>query len=165
MGHTASMVDVDNSRAMRFVIDVSAAPSVAWALISDIGRHAEWSPQEFEATKETAGSVGVGSRYRTAGRKGARKGVLRTTEVVVTAFEPTRSFAFESTERAGVYRTTFHIEPSGSGSRIERVVQPPMHGLVSFIRHGLLAPVVRRYVQQNMDSLQVRLDEMTPDAL
>ena len=157
------MVDVDNSRTMRFVIDVSAAPDVAWALISDIGRHGEWSPQEFEATKETADPVRVGSRYRTAGRKGARKGVLRTTEVVVTAFEPITTFAFEATERVGVYRTTFQIEPSGPGSRIERV--PPMHGLVPFIRHGLLAPVVRQYVQQNMDGLKARLDEPTPDGL
>lgn len=159
------MADVQNSRTMRFVIDVSAAPDVAWALISDIGRHGEWSPQEFEATKETADPIRVGSRYRTAGRKGARKGVLRTTEVVVTAFEPTTTFAFEATERVGVYRTTFQIEPSGPGSRIERVVQPPMHGLLPFIRHVLLAPVVRRYVQQNMDGLKARLDNLTPDGL
>lgn len=126
---------------MRFVIDVSAAPAVAWALISDIGRHGEWSPQEFEATKETARPIRVGTRYRTAGRKGALKGGLRTTEVVVAAFEPTTTFAFEATERAGVYRTTFLIEPSGPGSRIERVVQPPMQGLVPFIRHGRRAQV------------------------
>ena len=41
------------------------------------------------------------SVYRTAGRKGARKGVLRSTDVVVTDFVPTATFGFEATEHAG----------------------------------------------------------------
>ena len=129
---------------MRLSIDVSTNATTAWELISDIARHDEWSPQEFEASKLDGGPVGVGTRYQTAGRKGARKGVLRSTDVVVTEFEPTSRFGFEATERVGMYRTTFLISPKGTGSHIERLVEPPTTGLVPFVRHVLFSyPPVR----------------------
>ncbi|MGZ5306962.1 MAG: SRPBCC family protein [Actinomycetota bacterium] len=106
----------------------------------------------------TADPIGAGSRYRTAGRKGRRKGHLRTTDVEVTAYEPTTRFGFAATEAAGTYGTTFEISPADSGSRIERIVDPPLSGAVPFIRHVVLAPVVRRYLQQNMDALKGHLD-------
>jgi hypothetical protein len=147
---------------MTFAIDVSAPADEAFALISDIERHGEWSPQEFEATRIDSGPITVGSRYRTAGRKGARKGHLRATEVEVTVFEPPTRFGFAATETAGNYRTTFVISASGSGSHIERIVDPPTTGVVPFIRHVILAAVIRRYLQQNMDALKDRLDGGVP---
>jgi hypothetical protein len=151
----------DNPRRMTFAIDVAASPDEAFALISDIERHGEWSPQEFKATRIDSGPIGVGSRYFTAGRKGSRKGQLRTTDVEVTACEPATRFGFAATETAGTYRTTFVISPAESGSHIERIVEPPSTGAVPFIRHVLLAPAVRRYNQQNMDALKNRLDSGT----
>lgn len=44
-------IPANSTRTMRFSVDVEADPSTAWALISDIQRHGEWSPQEFEARK------------------------------------------------------------------------------------------------------------------
>ena len=76
----------------------------------------------------------------------------------VTAHEPTTRFGFASTETAGTYRTTFVISPTATGSHVERTVDPPTRGAVPFIRHVILASVVRRYVQQNMDALKERLD-------
>ena len=149
-------------RRITFAIDVSASVDEAFALISDIERHGEWSPQEFEATRIDGGPITVGSRYRTAGRKGARKNHLRMTDVEVTAFEPPTRFGFAATETAGTYRTTFVISASGSGSHIERIVDPPTTGAVPFIRHVVLVPVIRSYLQQNMDALKVRLDDGVP---
>jgi uncharacterized protein YndB with AHSA1/START domain len=153
-----------NQRRMTFAIEVSAPADEAFALISDIERHGEWSPQEFEATRIDSGPIAVGSRYRTAGRKGARKGHLRATDVEVTAIEPPRRFGFAATETetAGTYHTTFVFSASGTGSHIERIVDPPMTGAVPFIRHVVLAPVIRRYLQQNMDALKMRLDGGAP---
>ena len=149
----------DQRRQMTFSIDVGAPPAEAFALISDIERHGEWSPRAFEAARLDSGPIGVGTRYRTAGQKGARKGPMRTTEVSVTEFEPPTRFGFEAIEAAGTYRTTFVISPLGTGSRIMRIVDPPTTGLVPFIRHRLLGPVVRSYVQKNMYALRSRLGE------
>jgi hypothetical protein len=147
---------------MSFAIDVVASPADAFALISDISRHAEWSPQEFEANRLDDGLIRVGTRYRTAGRKGARKGVLRSTDVVVTVFDPIEVFAFDATEKAGTYRTTFQISAApGSGAHVVRTVDPPTSGIAPFIRHRILRPVVRSYLQKNMDALKARLDTMT----
>ena len=149
----------DQRRQMTFSIDVGAPPVEAFALISDIERHGEWSPQAFEATRLDNGPISVGTRYRTHGQKGARKGPMRTTEVVVTEFEPPSRFAFEATEAAGTYRTTFVISPLGLGSRVDRIVDPPTTGSVAFIRHGLLGSVMLSYVRKNMDALRSRLDD------
>ena len=148
---------------MSFAIDVVASPADAFALISDIRRHAEWSPKEFEANQIHDDPIRVGTRYRTAGRKGARKGVLRSTEVVVTVFDPIEAFAFEATEKVGTYRTTFQISatPDG-GAHIVRTVDPPTSGIVPFVRHRILGSVVRSYLQKNMDALKARLDAATP---
>jgi polyketide cyclase/dehydrase/lipid transport protein len=154
----------DNPRRIRFMIDVAAPTNEAFALISDIERHGKWSPQEFEAIRVDSGPIGVGSRYRTAGRKGARRGHLRAADVDVTAYEPTTRFGFAATEPAGTYRTTFVISPAAIGSHVERIVDPPTAGVVPFIRHVMLASVVRRYVQQNMDALKERLDRGAPVA-
>ena len=67
-----------NARQMRFVETTLAAPEQAFALVADIERHGEWSPQEFEASRVGDGPIGVGATYRTAGRTGARKGVMRS---------------------------------------------------------------------------------------
>ena len=154
----------DNPRRMRFMIDVAAPPNEAFALISDIERHGEWSPQEFEAIRVDNGPIGVGSRYRTVGRKGAGRGHLRAADVEVTAYEPTTRFGFAATETAGTYRTTFVISPAATGSHVERTVDPPTTGVVPFIRHVILASVVRRYVQQNVEALKERLDRGAPVA-
>ncbi len=146
-------------RRIAFAIDVAASPADTFALISDITRHGEWSPQEFEAERIGDGPIRAGTRYRTAGRKGARKGVLRPTDVVVTVFDPIEVFAFDATEKAGTYRTTFQISADpGGGAHIVRTVDPPAGGIVPFIRHRLLKPVIRSYIQKNMDALKVRLD-------
>ena len=144
--------------AMTFSIEVGRTPEEVFALISDIERHGQWSPQEFEVERLADGPTGVGTRYRTNGRKGARRGVLRENEVVITEFEPPTRFGFAATEKAGTYRTTFVITSVTGGSRIERIVEPPDRGATAFVRHRLLAPVVRRYVQQNMDALKTRLE-------
>jgi hypothetical protein len=144
---------------MSFAIDVTAPPEEAFELIGDIARHGEWSPQEFEARKLDDAPVGIGTRYRTAGRKGARPGVMRETDVIVTAHERPTTFAFAATERVGTYRTAFDISPNAhGGSHIVRTVDPPESGAVPFIRHRLLAPAVRRYLRRNMEALKGRLD-------
>jgi uncharacterized protein YndB with AHSA1/START domain len=150
--------DGSGGRRMIFSIDVTSPPEQVFALVSDIERHGEWSPQEFEATRVDDGPILVGSRYRTAGRKGARKGTMRATDVVVTEFMPPSRFAFAATEKAGTYRTTFVIQPTATGSQVDRIVDPPTTGVVAFIRHELLRSVVRTYVQKNMDALSALLN-------
>ena len=85
--------------------------------------------------------------------------MLRSADVVVTVFDPIEVFAFEATEKAGTYRTTFQISAAdGGGAHIVRTVDPPTSGLVPFIRHRILRSVVRSYLQRNMDGLKAHLD-------
>ena len=149
-----------NGRRMTFSIEVQAPPERVFALVSDIERHVDWSPHPFQAVRLDEGPIGPGSHYRTAGQRGVRKGAMRTTDVVVTEFEPPSRFGFAATEPAGTYHTTFDITPLGSGSRVERIIDPPTTGLVPFIRHRVLAPMVKNYVGNNMSAVKARLDEI-----
>lgn len=125
---------------MTLSIEVQAPPEQVFALVSDIGRYREWSPQAFEATRLDDGPIGAGLRYWTAGQRGTRQGPMRTTEVVVTDFEPPPRLGFAAMKRAGTYRTTFVITPSGR-VRVEWIVDPPSTRLVPFIRQPPVSPV------------------------
>lgn len=144
-----------------FVVSVEIARPIedVFALVSDLPRHGEWSPQVFHVEPLDPGPVGVGTRYRTAGLKGAREGVMRTNDVEVTEFEPPTRFGFAATERAGTYRHRLDLSATTGGTRVARtIIPPPKLNPTVFVRHVLLRRVVRRYQQANLDALRIHLE-------
>src|SRR4051812_33266481 len=80
---------------LEIATSVAAPPERVYALISDITRMGEWSP---EATgghwQRGANGPAVGARFRGTNRKGWRRW---STVNTVTAAEPGRQFAFRTT--------------------------------------------------------------------
>lgn len=72
---------------------VDASPEAVYALVSDVTRMGEWSP-ETTACRWVGGATGpaTGARFRGSNRKGWRR--WSTTSTVVAA-EPGRRFAFD----------------------------------------------------------------------
>lgn len=87
MRHDGGVADVEVSRTMR------AAPETAYALISDVTRMGEWSP-ETTSCRWLGGATGPapGARFRGTNRHGVRRW---STTCTVTVAEPGRRFAFE----------------------------------------------------------------------
>ena len=97
--------------------EIDAPAEQLWAMVSDVTRMGEWSP-ENEGAVWLRGATGPapGAKFRGANRNGKKK--WKTVATVVEA-DPGRVFAFDVTAaglKVAEWRYTF--EPSGSGCRV-----------------------------------------------
>ncbi len=100
------------------VLIVDAPPDAVYAVVSDVTRTPEFSP-EVERCTWLDGATGpaVGARFEAVNKVGW--GPAWTNRPVVVAADPGREFAFSRTEKyAGTLVWRYLFEPSGGGTRI-----------------------------------------------
>jgi hypothetical protein len=115
--------------------EIEAAPEDVYALVADITRMGEWSPECVKcAWKGDATGPAVGARFR-ATNKGKR-GPSWFNSPKVTVADPGREFAFNRSGPAiGSYTWRYVLEPTATGTRLtesydaERPLAPPMDWL------------------------------------
>ena len=94
-------------------LHIEAPPETLYALVADVTRMGEWSPETVRAEwVDGATAPVVGARFRGHNR---RKLGWKTT-CTVTAAEPGRQFAFHVGKGETVWRYTF--APSGTGTDV-----------------------------------------------
>jgi uncharacterized protein YndB with AHSA1/START domain len=92
---------------------IEAPPEALYALVSDVTRMGEWSPETVRAEwVDAATGPAVGARFR--GHNKRRAGWKTT--CTVTAAEPGRQFAFEVGKGETAWRYSF--APSGTGTNV-----------------------------------------------
>jgi uncharacterized protein YndB with AHSA1/START domain len=99
-------------------IEIAASPDAVYALVSDITRMGDWSPECVKCTW-TKGATGpaVGAKFK-ARNKGARGPGWSNTPTVTVA-DPGREFAFNrSGPGVGSYTWQYVFEPSQTGTRV-----------------------------------------------
>jgi uncharacterized protein YndB with AHSA1/START domain len=99
-------------------VEVTAPPETVYALVSDITRMGEWSPECVRCSwvKGATGPV-VGARFK-ATNKG-RRGPAWSNTPAVTVAEPGRQFAFNrSGPGIGSYTWRYVMEPTATGTRL-----------------------------------------------
>lgn len=99
-------------------VDIAASPDEIYALVSDITRMGEWSPECIRCSW-AKGATGpeVGARFK-AKNKG-RRGPAWFNLPKVTAAEPGREFAFNrSGPGIGSYTWRYTLEPLPTGTRL-----------------------------------------------
>ncbi len=98
-------------------IDVDADPAVVWALVSDLTRMGEFSPENAGGFWVGATGPALGARFRGTNRNGAREWHTR---VRVVQFEAGRRFAFDVRSPFGmrVSRWAYEVEPTPTGCRL-----------------------------------------------
>jgi uncharacterized protein YndB with AHSA1/START domain len=93
---------------------IAAPPDRVWALVADLPRMGEWSPENTGGTwVKGATTAALGARFKGSNSNGRRRW---STAVVVTTCEPAQAFGFDVTA-AGlrVANWAYVIEPSDSG--------------------------------------------------
>lgn len=91
-------------------IGVAASPDQVWAMVSDVTRIGEWSPETVSAEwADGATGPAVGARFK--GRN-KRRGPWSTT-CTITAAEPGKRFAFDVGR--GQTRWAYDLAPAASG--------------------------------------------------
>ena len=93
-------------------VEIAASPEEVWALVSDLRRMPEWSPQVRR--QFVLGRV-VKEGTRTLNINGQGKLRWPTTAKVVT-FEPNKRLAFKIVENRSVW--AYDLEPTESGTRL-----------------------------------------------
>jgi Polyketide cyclase / dehydrase and lipid transport len=97
---------------------VDASPELVYALVADVTRTPEFSPEILRCTwLDGATGPAVGARFEAVNKAG-RGPAWKNHPVVVTA-DPGREFAFSRTERfAGTLVWCYRLEPEGTGTRL-----------------------------------------------
>ena len=94
-------------------LHIGASPEVLYAMVTDVTRMGEWSPETVGAEwVDGATAPLVGARFR--GHNKRRAGWKTT--CAVTLAEPSRTFAFEVGKSETVWRYIF--APSGTGTDV-----------------------------------------------
>ncbi len=93
-------------------VEIAAPPEKVWALVSDLRRMSEWSPQ---VRKQIVLGRGVKHGTRTFNINGQGKLRWPTTAKVVT-FEHNKKLAFKIVENRSVW--TYELEPTPTGTRL-----------------------------------------------
>ena len=105
------------SRSGSTTVHIAAPPEKVWALISDITRMGEWSPETIKAEwADGATGPAVGARF-----KGTNKlGFLRwSTKPMVEVADPGREFTFVTMLRSTKEtRWSYRLTPSGDGTDV-----------------------------------------------
>jgi uncharacterized protein YndB with AHSA1/START domain len=101
-------------------VEMSATPERVWAVVSDVTRIGELSPETFEA-EWLGGATGpaLGATFRGHVNRN-RSGLKYWTTCRVVACEPGRSFAFDVQGPGGMVLNTwtYEIVPSAAGSSV-----------------------------------------------
>ena len=98
---------------------MDAPPDAVWALVSDVTRIGEYSPETFEAEwLDGATGPAEGARFRGHVKRNGR-GPVYWTECRVTAAEPGRRFAFDVMAGSRpVNSWSYELAPSGTGTDV-----------------------------------------------
>jgi len=100
-------------------IEIHASPEAVYALISDLPRMGEWSPENIGGEWQHGGSGKVGDRFIGHNRTPKR---AWSVPVMVTMADPGRCFEFVTRPDEGPYvRWTYRLEPSGTGTRVTEI--------------------------------------------
>lgn len=139
--------------------EIAAPAERVWAMIADLPRMGEWSPENEGATW-LGGAAGpaVGARFRGTNRNGAKQ--WRTSGRIVDC-DPGRRLAFKiSAAGLGVAEWRYELEPTDDGCRVTetwvdqrgplvRVLGKPVSGVADRAAHN------RRSMEETLRRLKV----------
>jgi uncharacterized protein YndB with AHSA1/START domain len=152
-------------------IVIDASPEAVYAVISDVTRTPEYSP-EVVSCEWLDGTDGprVGARFEARNKVG--RGPAWSNKPVVTAAEPGREFAFARTEKfAGTVEWRYLLSPEGTGTRVVESydVTAPLTRLGWFIIGGLYGRTNRREdlrtgMERSLERLKRLVETSAPTA-
>ena len=128
----------------------------AFAYLSDVSRHPEWSPKAMRV-EELSGPVQKGTTFTSYGWIPGDK--EHRNEVEVTEVDAPTRFQLTSREQGENFYNTFTLESTGAGTTITRVMDMPKPGGAIGVLFPLLkATIVQPGVQKGMTMLGAKLD-------
>ena len=142
------------SRELRAEATVAAPPAAVWALLTDLGRMPEWSPELVRMVPLKPGGLREGQWYLGINR---RKAVVWPTRSVVAVLEPGRVLAWDTTSSGA--RWIWELSPEGPDGAATRVVhRRPVPGRLA-LGSRIVAPLLLGGSDEHADELEAGMAE------
>lgn len=101
------------ARELRTETTIGAPPAQVWAVLTDLRRMPEWSPETLSMTALKPGGLKLGQQYLGVNR---RKAVVWPSRSVLAILEPERTLAWD-TKSSGA-RWIYELAADGAGTRV-----------------------------------------------
>lgn len=138
-------------RELRAEATVAAPPDQVWALLTDLSRMAQWSPELVRMVPLKPGGLRVGQWYLGVNR---RKAVVWPTRSVLAVLEPGRSLAWDT--RSSGARWIWELSPDPAGTRVVHR-RPVPHGVT--VLSKLFAPLALGGSEEHADELEAGMQQ------
>jgi uncharacterized protein YndB with AHSA1/START domain len=139
-----------------FVVSIDRPPVDVFAYLSDVSKHAEWSPKPYRV-EGASGPVTAGDTFSSIGVVPGDK--EHRNEVTVLEVSPPRRLVLDAVEKDQHFVSTFDLEAEGSGTRLTRTMDSPKPGFpVSVVFPLIMAAVVKPDVRQGLANLKAKLE-------
>ena len=142
--------------AIRAKIQVAAPPERVFDVLSDFANHGAWANQKagLQVKPVSGGPLAVGSTFHSeqtfAGKHAAA-------DIKVTKVNAPTALAFEAHQggkKPVVYTSTFTLTPSGSGTLVQRTLEPNPAGLVV----AIAKPAIKADMMKALKNLKARVE-------
>jgi carbon monoxide dehydrogenase subunit G len=137
----------------RRAIDVTPAPELVFAYLSDFANAAEWDPGIAEARRLTPAPTEVGSRFEVVALFRGRR---QRFEYVVTDYEEGSRVALRGEGEKALSDDVITVAPRGSGARVTYEADLRLKGLYR-VAEPFLRSTFQRMGDAALDGLAARL--------
>ncbi|UDY23569.1 SRPBCC family protein [Nocardioides sp. Kera G14] len=145
---------------LKATITIDATPAQVWALVSDVKRMSEWSPQVVRSVV-LGGPVKRGTRFLNVNQQGWKRW---PTTAKVVRFTPHTDFAFRITENRSVW--SFQLEPTPEGGTLVTHRRETPDG-ISAVSKVLTATVLggqKSFVPELLEGMSQTLERVKAEA-
>jgi uncharacterized protein YndB with AHSA1/START domain len=136
-------------------VTIAKPPEQVFAYLSDVTKHAEWSPKPFRI-ENLSGPAGKGTTFTSYGTIPGDKN--HRNDVEITEYDPPSRFALRSAEKDQYFDNTFEISAEGAGSKVVRTMDMPAAGAVGLLLPLLIPLAIRPDVQKGLNKLKTNLE-------
>lgn len=139
-------------------VQVQRKPAEVFEYLTDVARHAEWSPKAYRVEGISVGEqVTQGRRYTSYGWLPNDKD--HRNEVEVTEVLAPQRLVLTSTDAGERYVSTFTLTPDGAGTQLERSVDLPRPGgALGLVFPLILSLLIRPDVAKGLGKVKATLE-------
>jgi uncharacterized protein YndB with AHSA1/START domain len=137
-------------------VDVKRSPEDVFAYLTDISKHAEWSPKPYRV-ESLEGPIGAGSRFVSYGW--IPRDADHRNDVEVTEYQPATRLTMVSKDAGGQTVNTYVLTPVAGGTKVARTMDlPKPPGVAGALFPLIMTAVVKPGVNKGMQLFKQNLE-------
>lgn len=143
-----------------WAIEAKVEPPLAFDYLTDVAKHAEWSPKPFRVEPVPTLPLRQGDKFRSFGWAPGDKDHVN--DVEVTGIDAPRRLELTSIDNGKRYVSRFDVEATDDGARITRTVDAPKPtGFMALLFPVIFVLFIKPEVERGMRMLQENLGELS----